>query len=65
MNEETYQLTPLGFLTSSIKVDSAERVLKELIEYCRMAGHNAIVLDEFPGQFINVEFKKDWDDEEN
>ena len=62
--EETYRLTPLGVLVSKYGAD-AKGIIDTLTSHCKMIENNAILFNEFPGQFINVEFYKEWDEEGN
>ena len=57
MNEETYQLTPLGCLSAKYGAE-AKDIIETLMDYCKTTGDNAIVFNEFPGQFECVRICK-------
>ena len=63
MTEETYQLTPLGWFESEMK--NPMIMINNLRKYMEMIDCNAIIFEDYGGTFEKVEFKKDWDDEEN
>ena len=65
MTEETYVLTLKGVLYSFLDETEAEKIYKQVKQHAEKMDHNAIVLDKGGGSFISVEYRQDWDNEEN
>ena len=65
MTEETYVLTFKGVLFSLLGETEAERIYEQIKLHAESVDHNAIVLDKDGGSFISVEYRQDWDEEEN
>ena len=65
MTEEKLVLTFKGILYSFLDETEAGKIYEQVKQYAEKIDHNAIVLDKDGGSFISVEYRQDWDEEEN